>query len=131
MTRSASPAATYQRDEVLTASPLRLVLRVFGAAISALQRARRHAEGGDRVRCRAETSRARGLVAELLGALDKEQGGEIAGQLEALYVFILTQLLGGRASPNPRALADAERILDTLREGFDAILRNDGERRDS
>ncbi len=131
MTRPASPAATYQRDEVLTDSPLRLVIRVFAAAIRALQRARQHAEGGDLVRCRAQTSRARGLVAELLGALDKDQGGEIAARLEPLYVFILTQLLGRKACHDPRALAGAEEILTTLKEGFDAILQSGSEHGDA
>jgi len=121
-TRTANPAATYQRDEVLTASPLRLVVRVFAGAMTALQRGRRHIEQGNTVAYRREVNRARGLVSELLGALDKEQGGEIAVQLEALYEFILTQLLGRTTTPNLKALTDAEEILGKLKEGFDAIL---------
>jgi flagellar protein FliS len=115
-------AAAYLRDEVLTDSPLRLVVRVFGGALTAIERARRHADAGRLNDYRHELSRANGLVSELLAALDKQRGGEIAVKLESLYEFVITRLLRPSARPDAASLARAERILRTLKEAFDAVL---------
>lgn len=118
-----NPAASaYRREEVLTSSPVQLVVRVLGGAIASLERARRLLESRDAASSRAEVSRATGLIAELLGSLDAEKGGEIAARLEGLYRFVLRRIWGGTSNPDPEALRHAERILRTVKEGFDVVL---------
>jgi len=122
------PASTYQRDDLLTASPVRLVVRVLAGAITSLDRCE-HARGRSNGNLfRKELNRARGLVGELFGALDKDAGGEIAVRLEALYEYILTQLLGASAAPNTSQLRLAGELLTRIKEGFDVVLEADIER---
>jgi len=119
-----TPADTYQQNDLFTASPLRLVIRVLGGAISSIERSAQYQQQSDGNRFRKELNRARGLVAELFGALDKEQGGEVAERLEALYEYILTQLLGPSAGTNQ--LRFAAELLTKVKEGFDTILCDPG-----
>ena len=123
-----SPANTYQQNDVMTASPLRLVIRVLAGAISSLGRCESCRQQGDGNRFRKELNRARGLVIELFGALDKPAGGEVAVRLESLYEYILTQLLGSSANPSPNQLKFAMELLTKVKEGFDVVLESDIER---
>lgn len=116
-----SYAAAYQRESILTESPIGLVVKVYQGALTALDRARRFAGEGDMNAFRSQLGKASALVAELLGALDHERGGEIAERLSTLYEFILTQLLRPTKTPDLVAVQHAERLLMTLKEGFDAV----------
>ncbi|MFG0319735.1 MAG: flagellar export chaperone FliS [Planctomycetota bacterium JB042] len=120
-TMNQSHAAAYQRESILTESPVGLVVKVYQGALTSLDRARRAGRDDDANGFRAHVGKASALVAELLGALDHERGGEIAEQLSALYEFVLTQLLRPTTAPDLAAVEHAERLLSTLKEGFDAI----------
>ncbi len=88
-------------------SPLGLVVRMYDGALGSIRRAREHHDEG-RIRDRgAEISRALDIVSELRSGLDLEQGGEIARNLEALYVFTGERLMAAGAG---------------AREGFDEAL---------
>lgn len=128
-TMNSNPAAAYRRDEILTSSPVRLVCRVYSGAITALERARKSHESGDETTHRKELWRARALIGELMGALDQDDGGEIAQRLTGLYEFLLTELLRPRAEPDVKALSAAETVLRTLKEGFDGVLASGAEER--
>lgn len=119
--------AAYQRDDVFTASPLRLVCLTMNGVMSRIDRCRRALKTQDKVQYRHELNRARALISELLGALDKNLGGEIATQLEALYEFQLTRLLTIGPEMDPRKLDNAYDIMKTIKEGFDAILATGAE----
>lgn len=128
-TSHSDPAAAYRRDEVLTSSPVRLVCRVYAGAITALERARKSHESGDETTHRKELWRARALIGELMGAVDHDDGGEIAQRLTGLYEFLLTELLRPRAQPDLKAIASAESVLRKLKEGFDGVLASGAEAR--
>jgi len=116
-----NPAAAYQRESILTESPVGLVVKVFQGALTSLERARRATEVGDDNAFRRHAGKASALVSELLGALDHENGGEISERLSAIYQFILTQLLRPTTRPDVESVVRAERLLVTLKEGFDAV----------
>ncbi len=69
-----------------------LVVRLYDMAIDELNGAAEAAERGDIVARFQATSVAADIVAQLQIALDHSIGGEIAGNLDRLYGFILTQL---------------------------------------
>lgn len=120
-------SAAYRRDDVLTATPLKLVVLTMNGALNRLERARRAIERQDDPGYRSEINRARALVADLLGALDHAAGGEIAKDLGALYEFMLTRLLKPSAKADRAAVDSAHGLLKTIKEGFDVILANGAE----
>ncbi len=121
MTTPSNPADLYQRESVLTESPARLVVRLYDAALGALDRADEAHTAGDRAAATSRMAKAYAVVSELLVALDREAGGEVAEHLAALYTFLLSRLL---VPPyDPGRSAGARRVLESLREGFDAAAR--------
>lgn len=87
----------YQQQAVATASPERLIAKLYDLGVVACHR-------GDRARVRA-------VLVELMTALDLERGGELAGRLRALYEYCLQQSALGD-------LAGVAEILDGLRQAW-------------
>jgi flagellar secretion chaperone FliS len=105
---TAAPAA-YRQQEVLTATPGRLVVMLYDGAGRFLYQAAYAMRQGDVAKAGNRLSRAEAIIEELLRTLDLEQGGVIASRLQGLYVFHLRHL--GEA----RLHRDADRI-DQVRE---------------
>lgn len=109
---------TYQEDEVLSASPLRLVQLLYAGALGSIASARRCLRSGDiRARSRAITKAMR-IVTELSRCLNHEAGGALSVNLEKVYGYILRLLIEGNARQTEAPLAEAERLLSTLAEAW-------------
>jgi flagellar protein FliS len=113
----------YQTQSVTTASPAQLVLMLYDRAIVAVARAKHAA--GDEGRpaaletVNAELQRAQDIVTELQVALDHEQGGQLAGNLHALYDFCLDRLLTANVSKELSGLAAVSNTLQGLRDAWE------------
>ena len=113
--------AAYQESAVLTATPERLVVMLYDGArrflyqAAAAMRDERHEEGSERLR------RAELILDELLCTLDLEAGGQIASNLQGLYVFFLRRLSEGRAERDPEKLDWVNGQLAELREAWAQI----------
>ncbi len=79
MTKAA--ADVYQTQQILTASPARLVATLYQAAITSLRRAIQAIEDGDVERRWRANKRAIEIIDHLAMTLDTERGGEIAANL--------------------------------------------------
>ena len=85
-------ANAYQAQEILTASPARLVAKLYEAAITALRQAIQAIETGEIEQRWRANKRAIDIIEHLLLTLDLDRGGEIAGDLKRLYTFMMRQL---------------------------------------
>ena len=116
----------YQQLDITTASPEALVAKLFDGALVNVRRARELEDPGlvaDRGRA---ISKAVAIVGELRGALDLEQGGEIAANLDGLYEFVIDRLLEANMQRTGKPLDEAIQILGTLGEAWHEIA---GQRR--
>jgi flagellar secretion chaperone FliS len=115
--RGTRGADTYRRMEAESRSPMELVVMLYDGAIRFLADARGAIARND-VRARTEaTRRALDIVAELQNTLNVEEGGEIARELDRLYLYISSKLL--EVTRGDAAAADEiHKLLCTLRDGF-------------
>ena len=110
--------AAYREASVLTAPPERLVVMLYDGArrflfqAASAMRDERHAEAGERLR------RAELIVEELLSTLNLEAGGEIAANLQGLYVFFLRHLAEARAERDADKIDWVSTQLGELRESW-------------
>jgi len=112
---------SYFEDDVLGASPLKLVQLLYRAALDSIAAARRFVRLGDiRSRSRA-VSKAMAIVTELSLSLNVEQGGELSRNLAQLYGYVEKLLIQANFEQREQPLEEAERLLSTLAEAW-AIL---------
>jgi flagellar secretion chaperone FliS len=111
---------SYFDNEVLAASPLKLIQMLYGAALDSIAAARRHLRQKDiRARTRA-INKTIGIVTELSQCLNHEAGGDLSRNLAGLYGYILRLLIEAGLKQTEAPLAEAEGLLSTLAEAWKA-----------
>ncbi len=122
MQNAAFAHSAYQKGQVTASNPLRIVVLLYDGAI---RFCRQSLDRFDDPSARGTgLGRAHAIVSELLVALDFDQGGEIAGQLDSLYRYVLDSLIRANVDGNRAALESAIGVLETLAEGWREISRN-------
>jgi flagellar protein FliS len=111
----------YQRVNVSTADPLRIVIMLYEGAIKYLNQARRlleedGPESGQRI------GRTLEIVNYLRNSLDHEQGGQISINLQRLYDYLQDILNEANIHRNGEKIDEAISLFQTLLEGWRGII---------
>ncbi len=115
--RGTRGADAYRRIEAESRSPMELVVMLYDGAIRFVGDARAAIARGD-VRARTDaTRRALDIVSELHMTLNVKEGGDIARELDRLYIYIQEKLLAVTRG-DAVAAEEVHKLLGTLREGF-------------
>lgn len=115
-TRRARSAQAYAsiglETQVLSASPERLITLLFDGAQAAIAKARLHMQGNNIAGRGMAISKAIDIVdSGLKASVDKEAGGELAGNLLTTYDLIIRTLLQANLNNDPAKLDLAEQLL--------------------
>lgn len=122
----ASQAARYRDAELLAATPGQLVVMLYDKMLLTLRRARVACEAG-RIdeRCDA-LLKVSDMVTELRISLDHDAGGAISAQLDALYGFMLSELLQANRQQSVAKIDVVLRIAGELRDAFAQVVAGQG-----
>lgn len=111
----------YLESEILQADPLRLVQLLYRGAIEAVGKARIHVQRGEIKARSAQIIKAMEILAELASSVDLERGGDLARNLVRLYDYMTAQLQTANSQQAEAPLAEVEKLLNTLLEGWEQI----------
>ncbi|MEW6721161.1 MAG: flagellar export chaperone FliS [Thermodesulfobacteriota bacterium] len=114
----------YRKATVDTSDNVKLVSLLFDGAVNFLKVARGKMEQRDIAGKGIYIGKATAIVGELSSSLNMEEGGEIARNLRRLYDFVLGRLLHANLKNDMKALNEAERVLETLRQGWKEMEQN-------
>lgn len=103
-------------------SGLTLILDMMRGAQDRIASARGHMERGEVQAKGEQIGKAIALIDGLRGALNVEAGGDIAGNLEALYDYMNRRLVEANASNNPAALQEVTALLAEIREAWEGVI---------
>lgn len=122
---SKSALSQYQRIStqtgVVDADPHRLVQLLLDGALDRIAQARGALAAGDAAATGEALGKAVGIISGLQGCLDKEQGGEIADNLDRLYDYMTLRLMDVHTEKDPAPLDEVGSLLATIRGAWEAI----------
>lgn len=119
-----NPYRAYQKTQVTTAKPEKILLMLYEGAIKfnkiAIQKMKEKnvAEKGKNI------SKTLAIVSELMNTLDHEKGGQLAADLENLYMFMMDKLIDANMHNNVENLEAVERLLTTLYTAWQDVVNN-------
>ncbi len=106
----------YRENQLRNWTRIEMLLALYDGAIERIARARQLIDNGQQLEAGRLLLRAERIVVELLAGLALD-GTELTKNLRKLYLFILDAL----TKATPHDLEAAERVLRTLREGWERI----------
>jgi flagellar secretion chaperone FliS len=107
---------------VESASPHQLIVLLYEGAIKAIQLGKIYMQQGLIAQKGAAISKAIAIIEDGLRlALDKENGGELAENLDALYDYISFELLQANINNVPERLDEMLSLLGQLKEAWLSI----------
>ncbi len=112
----------YERQKVLSASPMELILMLYDGGVRSLTGAIEAFDIADGIEQRngmhKHLLQAQSFITELACSLDVEQGGAMARQIERLYDFMLNHLVEANKSGRRQPVEEVRTMLSELRDGW-------------
>lgn len=121
-----SAYAAYQEAEILSQSPEQLVLLLYRRLLGHLRQGAECLSAGDMQGKAEHFQRSSAILYELLASLDHEAGGELAGQLGALYSFFLRELAGASAARDRDRVDRVTTMVSQLNDSWVSAARELG-----
>lgn len=116
-----NPYNAYKNNEVLSASPNKLVLLLYDGAIRYIKWAQVALQDGRVEKVNHNLKKAQDILTEFMSTLDFEQGGEIAGSLFQLYEYMHHQLIQANIHKDVAGMEEVKGLLEELRETWARI----------
>lgn len=113
----------YRKTQVETASPETLILMLYDGAIRFMGQAEIAFEDKNIEQISNLLLRIQAIFAELMNVLDKEKGGEIAFNLERLYVFFLEKLGEANIKKDVKPLLEIKPLVQSLRNTWEQAMQ--------
>lgn len=102
---------------------LTLILDMMRGAQDRIASARGHMERKEAQGKGEQLGKAIALIDGLRGALNVDAGGDIAGNLDALYDYMNRRLVEGNATDDPKALDEVAALLGEIREAWEGVMQ--------
>jgi len=118
----------YQRSQILTADPKRLVLLCYEEAIKSLiQASAKYQSKNYEAKGRA-VQQALDLLNYLRETLNFEKGGDVARHLDRLYGFMIGYVLKCDQSKNGQGFTEVAKMLEQLKTAWEEAFYRKAER---
>jgi flagellar protein FliS len=115
------PARVYRHNTITSATPLGLVLMLYDAAITSLDRASQAAQAGQIESRTKATNHILSLVGELESALNADRGGEVAETLKQFYASARSQLIVASVENSAEKFQQIRAQFASLRDAWQQV----------
>jgi len=118
-------ARAYQAQQVQGVSKVKQVALLYDRMIASIREAIQAIDDNQIEKRHFANKRAQDIILALYGAVDTETGGQIATNLQQLYVFALKQLPFLDIRNDPQYGHNVIEVLDPLRESWHELARRE------
>ncbi len=115
--------AAYRKTQIETASPEALILMLYDGALRFISQAEIAFEDKNLEQTSNFLLRVQAIFSELMTSLDKDKGGEIAENLERLYVFFLEKLGEANIKKDPKPMLEIKPLIQNLRNTWEQAMQ--------
>jgi len=112
----------YRENQITTTDPATVLLMLYQGAIDSLNHAQDHVLAGAMAEKGMHILRANDIINQFIASLDHDVGGEIAQNLDALYRYMLDQILLANVNNDPKPLDTVISLLMTLKSGWEEAV---------
>lgn len=114
---------SYRKTQIDTASPEALILMLYDGALRFIAQAEDAFEAKNNEQISNSLLRVQAIITELMTSLDKEKGGEIATNLERLYLFFLEKLTDSNLKKIPEPMRQVKPLIEDLRNTWAEAMK--------
>ena len=118
---AANAYAAYRNAELQTIPQRDLIVRLYQGAERFLIQAQAAMHNKQFEMAHANCQKAKAIFSELMATLNFEQGGDVAGQLKELYLFLIIKTVESNLRKDPALIGQLLPIVATLREAWQQI----------
>ena len=118
---------TYQEIAVQTSSPAKLVVMLYEGAIRFLGQSVTAIRSKDIDSKRQSIDRAMAVIQHLQSTLDRDRGGDVAAELDRLYIYMTSKVLEGSTKLQTEPIEEAIKLLNVLLSGWEEIVKKEQE----
>jgi flagellar protein FliS len=119
-----NPYKQYQKTSVTTASKEKILLMLYEGAIRFTRMAGQAMKDGKIADKGKYISKSTAILSELMATLDFKVGGDLARDLESLYIYMIDKLIEGNIQNNAECLQEVEKLLMTLYAAWKDVVEN-------
>lgn len=112
----------YQRMQVETASPEKILIMLYNGAINFLKKAKVAFEENNKVEAHNNIIAAEKIILEFMTTLDMDLGGEMAKNLYALYDYLYNRLVESNMKNKPEIIDEVLEHLVKLRDTWNKAI---------
>jgi flagellar protein FliS len=116
-----NPYQQYRATKVQTAGNVDLVVMLYQGAVKFIRLGIDAIERSDNNASHENLVRAQDIIAELLGSLNREEGGQIASQLSGVYDYCFRRLIHANVKRDADAAREVLRIMRELGTAWQQI----------
>ena len=113
-----SKLQAYRQTAVTTATKEQVLIMLYEGAIKQLKKASESCQKNDMAGKGVAVGKAHDIINELSNSLDFTVGGDIAKNLERLYMFMIEQIVQGNIHNDFGKFDQARKLLENLLEGW-------------
>ena len=115
--------ANYQRINVETATPEALILMLYDGALRFMTQAELAFEEKNIEKINNYLIKVQAIFTELQCSLDKEKGGDIATNLERLYIFFNSRLVEANMKKDVKYLLEIRPLVQNMRDSWEVAMQ--------
>jgi flagellar protein FliS len=119
-----NPYRQYQKTAVTTASREKVLLMLYEGCIRFIKQAKLAMQENKTAEKGKFISKATAILSELMATLDFKLGGDLAHDLENLYVFMIDKLIEGNIQNDISCLENVESLMNTLYVAWKDVIEN-------
>ena len=108
----------YRKSAINTIDQRKLIVMLYDGAVKFLGIAAQKMREKDYYESHINIVKGKSIVAELMASLNLEQGGDIAVNLQRVYVYMFDQLIEANMQKDPERVLSVIELLKELREAW-------------